>query len=741
MPAATDGFVRLIPGETRRIGAPVSEQIKNATVTGWDGESHELNYTNKTVQVFETGILVGTEENNSGKVTQAVKHEGVVEKISDTEYKMHPVLQDQDVLATGKGEKVTITLGGQEKKLGFIGDIDGTWHALRTARTYRNADDKLAVQYNFRAGCVEAVYNDDYTLSSRMAYAGQNFAYDGSGVCTGRVALPFETFTTNDHLWESGSDGVEDNALSTYTSYEGNESKTKDDLKALFREGYKTLFDAGIIPGYRCSNIKMWTLLVLDYKYSPDSRYGFDGIVSAGRERMFTLVYSPRQNKVYGVGDDMWQIWKDDSVRPALGAPISNEMQNKTISGKTFARIQIFEKGYIYATASGKLVTEFGATTDNAYTDFVYEVAPKTPSEYGVQTGKIETENCVYVNYERGAVKAIPSATGIGYVYELFPGRNFEQSGETVTAKMLAFDTLYKASDFHCANAYNEIFEGENGAKQQIQDALKEQLQKGFFPGFINHEGLAAWNDSACMQLFYGDSTACPFGGDPRTNVAALIWNERTQKIYLLKDAFMDAWGKDKGAFTTLGSPAGNEFTLAANPNIIFQMFEDTSAHDGKAYAAAVGYNEIACIPSDAGMTPEQYLQKLSELNDPITGITITPPEYTEFYIEDVTFMDFEYEIAGGTADAQITVKSSNEEIAKVMADGTVEFYKAGTVTVTVSVSDGVHTFSDSVTFTVKSKEKGGCGSAAAGTSALFAALALLLAATAVFVKKSAAAK
>ena len=36
------------------------------------------------------------------------------------------------------------------------------------------------------------------------------------------------------------------------------------------------------------------------------------------------------------------------------------------------------------------------------------------------------------------------------------------------------------------------------------------------------------------------------------------------------------------------------------------------------------------------------------------------------------------------------------------MADGSVEFKKAGTVTITVTVTDGVNTFTDKVTFNVK---------------------------------------
>lgn len=735
----TDGFMRLIPDETRRIGAPVSEQLNGITVTGWDGEGNQINETNATVQVFETGMLIAN--NMSGdKVADAAKHEGVVEKISDTEYKMHPLVNDQNILAAGKGN--TITADG--KQLGFIGDVDSTWHALRTARTSRRSgDNKLVVQYNMRAGCLEVVYNDDYTLLSRMAYAGQNFAYDAQGNAT-RVALPFETFTTDEHLW----DGIADSGRAMYRGFAGNAEKTDDDLKNVFRAGYKTLFDGGVIAGYRCSPIKEWTVLCLDYKYSPDSGYGFDGVGSAGRERMFTLVYSHKQGKVYGVGDDIWQVWKDDNTRPALGAPISNAMQNKTIASKTFRRIQIFEKGYVYENASGKLVVEYGATTDNDYTKFIYDVAPNVPTQYGSQIQSEEIGGVTYVNYARGAVKATPSSTGMGYVYNYYPGRNFEISNGAATVKMLSFEQLYNESDFTCASVYDDIFEDFqkdeeqiDGVKTQMIARIRKMLEEGFFPGFLDTQGFSAWNNCACQQMFYGDSTAQPWGGDARTNVGAFIWNERLNKLFYLKDAFMDGWAKEHGSYEVLGAPASDAFTLADNPNVIFQKFEDTKSKDGNALAVAIGYNEATYFFSEEGMTPEIYIATLGSLSDPITGITITPPEFTEFYLEDVEYMDFDYVIEGGAADAEVIVSSSDESIAKVMADGTVEFYKAGKVTITVSVSDGVRTFKDSVTFQVRSRKKsGGCGSRMASTSIPLALAALALAAVC-FVKKGAKAR
>lgn len=687
----SDGFARLT-GEVRRIGAPVSEQFTNITVTGQDGEGNTVNVSNATVQVFETGVLIGT-QTSDGKVTYAEKHEGVIEKISDTEYKIHPLIRDQDIYAmSGSG-------------LSFIGDVDGTWHALRTARIVSHENGRMTVQFNFRAGCIEIVFSDDYSLISRMAYAGQNFAYDEAGSST-RVTLPTENFTTDEHLWE----GVESGTLAMYQNLSGNPAATENDMKADFRAAYMELLEDGIIPGYRCSSIKIWDILCVDYKYSPDSDYGFDGVGSAGRERMYTLVYSGVQKRVYGVGDDFWQAWKEDSVRRALGAPISNAMENVTISGQTFSRIQIFEQGYIYEGENGALLTEYGVTTDNDYTQFIYEPAPsEKPSQYGSELAQYSaTEDgrrVAYINYERGAVKAAEMYTGTGYTYEYFPGRNFVSENGTYTAQLLSFDVLYDISDFteSSDSGIFEDHEDENGnyvagAKTQIIEKIQSLMAQGFFPGFP--EGtFEAWNGVFCQQFIYGDSTAQPWGGDSRTEVCALVWNDSLGQVFLLKDAFMELWA-GTNAYMQLGAPAGDEFVLEGSSNVIFQYFYGTSLQNNLAFAASVGYNEATYyVSSSASVTPEAYLTAFSELSEPLSGVTFVQPQNSNVAVGSYTVL--EYTVDGAVADADIEITSSDESVAIVMADGSVEFLEAGTVTITISVSNGAQTFTDSVTFTV----------------------------------------
>lgn len=706
----SDGFTRLT-GEVRRIGAPVSDQISGATVTGWDGEGNSVNVSNATVQVFETGILIGT-QTSDGKVTYAEKHEGVIEKISGTEYKIYPFINDQDILAKG-GNKIT----ANGVSLGFIGDVDGTWHALRTARVVSHEDGKMKVEFNFRAGCIEVVYNDEYSLYSRMAYAGQNFVYDENGD-SARVTLPAENFTTDEHLWES----VESGALAMYQSLSGNAGASEDNMKADFRAAYMRLLEDGVIPGYRCSSIKIWTILCVDYKYSPDSRYGFDGMGSAARERMYTLVYSGVQKKVYGVGDDFWNLWREDNVRPALGAPISNAMSNVTISGITFSRIQIFEQGYIYENDKGSLVVEYGATTDSEYKNFIYTVAPpEKPSQYGNEIERFTvTENnrlVVYVNYEKGAVKATEMYTKTGYLYDYYPGRNFIGQGGTYQAKLLSFDLLYDINAFTCASSYNDIFNDHededgnfiSGAKTQIIEKIQSLLEKGFFPGFS--EGtFEAWNGVACQQFIYGDSTALPWGGDARTNVCALVWNDSLGKVILLKDAFMELWG-GTDAYTLLGAPAGDEFTID-DSGTMFQYFYGTAAQNNKAFAVSVGYNEATYFTPNNTLAetvnPAWYLAQLEQLSTPLSGVTVKKPENNTVAVGSYTML--EYSVEGASADATIEITSSDESIAMVMADGSVEFYKTGTVTVTVSVSDGVNTYTDSVTYKVVKNNSNAAG-------------------------------
>lgn len=686
--------------KVRVIGAPVAEEATNVTVVGYDGDSGAaVNVASGTkVQLFETGIIV---ENGSNVEV----HTGVLEKTGDTAYTIHPLINDQDVLATGRGNKIT----ANEKQLGFIGDIDGTWHALRTARTSRNGDHKLVVKYNFRAGCVEVVYNDDWSISSRMAYAGQNFNAEGA-----QVDLPMETYTTDEHLWT----GVEDSALSMYRSLSENSDATETDLKNAFREGYENLVEnEGVIPGYRCSNIKVWSFVVLDFKYSPDSSYGFDGVGSAGRERMYTLVYSGVKNAVYGVGDDFWQAWKEDGIRPQLGAPMSNVMYNKTISGITYERIQIFEKGYIYGKAGGALVTETGVTTDENYTEFKYKASPAAPTEYGVQVGDPveKTENgrtVYYFNYQKGAAKATQMAAKTGYLYDYYPGRNFVEENGAYKTKLLTYDQLYSDGTFtlqdstfpgHWDSGFSEDFTEEwTGVKEMLIEKVKALLQAGFFPGFPDG-GFRSWNNVYGLQMIYGDSTAMPFGGDARTNVCAIMWNETLNRVFLVKDAFMDAWGGKANAHQYLGAPSGDEFTLDANKSITFQYYNGSSHKNDKAFAVSSGYNAATWFtPNTSEVTsvnPEQYLSSLSQLSKPLTSVKLSVEDY------DLTvdgYASLAWEIEGAWADATIKFTCSNHKIATVMDDGSVEFLQKGKVTVTITVSDGVNTVEDSVTFTVK---------------------------------------
>ena len=685
--------------QIRNIGVPVAEEAENVTVTGYDGNSGAaVNVEAGTkVQIFETGIIV----DNSGT---AETHTGVIEKTGDNAYTIHPLINDQDVLATGKGNKIT----ANGKSLGFVGDIDGTWHALKTARTSRSGNN-LVVNYNFRAGCIEVVYNGDWEIVSRMAYAGQNFDAEGE-----RENLPIETYTTDEHLWT----GVQSDALNMYRSLSGNDSATEQDLKDAFREGYYNLVNnENVIPGYRCSDIKTWSFVVIDFKYSPDSRYGFDGAGSAGRERMFTLVYSGVMDKVYGVGDDFFIAWKEDSIRPQLGAPMSNVMYNKTISGVTYERIQIFEKGYIYGSKNGALITETGVTTDKDYTEFQFKPSPAAPSEYGVQVGDpvAKTENgrsVTYFNYQKGAAKATQMAAKVGYIYDYYPGRNFVEENGKLTAKLLEYDQLYGNGTFYLQSgqtfpdwedSWDEYGEETPGVQKMLIAKVKELLNEGFFPGFPDG-GFRTWNDVYGTQFVYGDSTATPFGGDARTNVCAIMWNEDLGKLFLVKDAYMDAWGSSStNAHQYLGAPASDEFTLDSNKSVIFQYYNGKSYKNNKAFAVSTGYNAATWFtPNDeevATVKPEQYIASLSELSKPLTKVKLIAEDY-DLSVDGYASLD--WEIEGAWADATITFTSSNDEIAEVDETGEVEFLKKGKVTITITVSDGVHTIKDSITFNIK---------------------------------------
>ena len=117
----------------------------------------------------------------------------------------------------------------------------------------------------------------------------------------------------------------------------------------------------------------------------------------------------------------------------------------------------------------------------------------------------------------------------------------------------------------------------------------------------------------------------------------------------------------------------------------------------------SVGYNEATYFTPNDNMVgevnPESYIESIKDLTKPLAGIKI---EEVETNVKVGGFSYIEYVVDGAAADATITLKSSDESIAEVMADGSVEFKKAGTVTITVTVTDGVNTFTDKVTFNVK---------------------------------------
>ena len=138
---------------------------------------------------------------------------------------------------------------------------------------------------------------------------------------------------------------------------------------------------------------------------------------------------------------------------------------------------------------------------------------------------------------------------------------------------MLSYETLYSDNDFTCEPVFGDIFNGGlgesgdyvKGVKEQLIEKVKALLSEGFFPGFLE-SNFQAWNLVSCQQFIYGDSTANPWGGDSRTNVCALIYNEDLGKVFLLKDAFMDRWagGSTSAAYTEL--PQAKNSSSTATP-------------------------------------------------------------------------------------------------------------------------------------------------------------------------------
>lgn len=545
--AITDGYVNAYDEAHRILGAPLADAGKY-DLTGETVKGFKPNGV-VNCQPFETGVIV--EEN--GVYTA---YSCGIYQINGA-YMLMPIVEDQDLMErTNRGYS-------------FIGDLDGEWHPLKTAEiVYDEDNDEYNLYANYYAGAVKLVYTSDYTLLSEMRYAGKNFF----GADRELEILHSSCYDRNEFYFEGESVGteIEPEALAYYRNYQPN--ATGDSLKQLFKDCYADLVENdNFMPGYRSSAIKMWDLLVLDFKFG-DGTTGFDATGTGKRERMTTMVYSPLKNKVFAVHSQYFNIFKQDSGtgRVTLGYPISKILRDAVIGGVTYSEIQIFEKGYIYKNLAGDFNVEIGYLYNETENKFETTPAPTVSEKYGFLKNTRIKDGIVYLDYEYGAVACRLNANGLRYLFDYYPGRNFD---DNFTAHLLPMENFISADKLTSSGAMpldkngNEI-DFDTVIKPMIIARYKKIYDSGFFPGFLEESFKGTWNNVHAQQLIVGDSTANPFGSS-RPNVSAIVFDGASNDTYFLANDNIRVWQTWYG---TAKAPTSDEYQIAGY-DYYFQTF------------------------------------------------------------------------------------------------------------------------------------------------------------------------
>lgn len=559
----------------RKLGAPISS-VGEYVLSGNAYGKEELSGT-YTAQLFEKGVLIDAGET-------VAMHVAAMEETANG-YKLHPVIDDQNILAKMDGE------------LKYFGKVDGELHPLKTVEIEtESAETSYTYRLfaNYRACCVYIEYSADYTIIAQYVYMGKNFNLtDGELIA---VQLPVCCVTTSNMICD-GSEPVETAALEYYRNYntDGNES----DLIAEFAECYDRLYAAGYVAGYRCSKIKMWDLLVLDLRFG-DGTTGFDAAGTGERERMTCLVYNPVQDKVYPVSGNYFLLFKnDDGIgRKSLGYPESDVMYNVELGGVIFTEIQLFKNGYIYKNALGTYVGIIGKLYDEETDSVLPAICPNIPDRYGAEIERRDKDGVIYINYTGGAVRCELTLNKSKYWYTMYNGRNFDFNSAAYTPEAVDMDILLDESDLVASgtmpsDSNRQLIDFDSVIKPMLIDKYEELYEDGFVCGYTEEAFKGAWNTVYAQQFVVGDSTAMIFG-EERPNVCALVFNPKTNEVYLIKDDVIKTW---QSYYRTAGAPTSDEYQVSGC-EFYFQTFD---------YGMTIRNGNMIVFTEDFD-SPEQYV-------------------------------------------------------------------------------------------------------------------------------------
>ena len=407
---------------------------------------------------------------------------------------------------------------------------------------------------NYSLGYVELKLENQ--SPSFVNYAGRNIS--GNGNLT-KVSLSSLISSVGERFATAGNDN--------FGASLDNPNLVKDVISQKMKEVYETYYNNDIILGTVGSDVKAWDGFIVQDFYYGDSSFAFDSERYKGSFIFYNYRLNEKETKgeCFVVSDMEAEYW--DKNKTTLGYPTSNLTSKEIIlPGSTTKRLvafQTFEGGFTYRDPDNlMLVYRNGFTFDSENNVFIAKATPKVDSRYGkfIEEFANEDETKVVKVYQKGSI--ICTLDNGEYDYEYRPARIY---------KSLTEYEMYDVNAFieEVGNTFESSYDNEKEISLKLKKKFKDLYKEGFFVGFKESSFHGNWNGVDAQQFILGDSTANPWDGD-RTNVAALVYNEKDNKVVLLANNPLYLWDKD-GNFNTYGSPLDDAFKVG---NDVFQKFE-----------------------------------------------------------------------------------------------------------------------------------------------------------------------
>jgi hypothetical protein len=118
-------------------------------------------------------------------------------------------------------------------------------------------------------------------------------------------------------------------------------------------------------------------------------------------------------------------------------------------------------------------------------------------------------------------------------------------------------------------NSSGSLIDFETVIKPKIYNKYVELYNAGYFCGFLEASFQGSWNNVFAQQFIVSDSTSMIFG-EERPYVSALVYNPKTDEVYLMKDDVISIW---QANYSTAASPTSDAFKLDGC-DYTFQTFD-----------------------------------------------------------------------------------------------------------------------------------------------------------------------